>query len=124
MKTHTNADDVILHLKVNNPDQLFTFTQGSYIVLDPNAIASTECLGGSPCCIENWMGSCTVFGCSTIQSIKMWNFDNTTGAIENRCVGAVAGAGPGAGAGAGAWVRVDGDGDGDGALLTVLASYQ
>eukprot|EP00729_Bicosta_minor_P019222 gene19222-31135_t len=80
------ADNVV------SADQLFTFTQGRYIVLNPAATSAQKCLSkaGSfkKCCIENWhgpgeTGDCTVFGCNSEQSTKLWTYDNATGTIAN-----------------------------------------
>ena len=76
------ADNVV------SADQLFTFTQGRYIVLNPAATSAQKCLSkaGSfkKCCIENWhrpgeTGDCTVFGCNSEQSTKLWTYVSGSG---------------------------------------------
>lgn len=43
----------------------------------------TNCVGGAPCCVENWQGECTLFSCSDMPNIKLWAYSNVTGHLSN-----------------------------------------
>lgn len=85
----TGADNQdTMHVKpcvAKSTAQLFTRTSAPnlYLVLDAASSAAKDC-SGSPCCIENWMGKCTVFACDDIQGVKHWLFNKTTGTITNQ----------------------------------------
>ena len=60
--------------------QLFTYTAAQQLVL---AGAEASCVGGSPCCVENWPTGPTIFSCSNMPNIKVWAFNNQTGHLQN-----------------------------------------
>ena len=60
--------------------QLFTHTAAHQLVL---AGAGASCVGGSPCCVENWGSGPTIFSCSDMPNIKVWAFNNQTGHLQN-----------------------------------------
>ena len=81
----------------NKTTQLFSYDPKHHFLV----LQTTNCVGGAPCCVENWQGECTVFSCSDMSDIKAWEYSNTSGHISNggQCMTA-------SGSGGGVKVRV------------------
>ena len=98
----SNQDPIVARACVaNSTSQTFSYNSRDpnlYIVLDASSSAARGCIelqSDGLCCVENWGGQCTVFGCDSIQAIKHWVYNASTGTITNggSCMTTQAGAG-------------------------------